>query len=246
MELKTSFVDFEKKIASFKERYKIISNQTIVNEDDLLHAIDNFKIIKKESLNFIQEVFSDDINDDLVELIGIDSRDEPREITNNLKKYGYAEVIGYARGIMTARITSAGARWAMSLPLIPLVTSSAGTQLLKVYQDKLDLLVEFSLKDILPSESEVSSDVKISAESDAIIKTYCGNQWPEDYSMRVNCIKEQKKAVARIKEPRPIDVPQTIFERIMKKAVQEWPQDFTMQVHSIEEQVAAYRELQKL
>ena len=182
-----------------------------------------------------------------------------------------------------------GARWATSLPLIPLVTNKLGTQLLKgplsginalnlsdlsqvhqlindlgdflempsespaVYQEKADGLIEFLLKDMLP----VSEPQPIRAKNgpavdkqvpdrDVAIKSYCEKQWPDDFSMRMHCIKEQKNSYVEMQELKPSDIPTEIFEGIVKKAVHEWPEDYTMQVHSKEEQMNAFRELRNM
>lgn len=179
-----------------------------------------------------------------------------------------------------------GARWAISLPLIPLVTNKLGTQLLKgplsginalnisdlsqvhqlitdleeflqiesespaVYQEKADAMIEFLLKEMLsgaPDQQAGSAGVVEDRVSsvDSSIKSYCESQWPDDYTMRVHCIKEQKDANIKLREPKPTDIPEDIFKRIIIKAIHEWPDDYTMQVHSRDEQINAYRELQK-
>ncbi|PJJ55047.1 TIR domain-containing protein [Hymenobacter chitinivorans] len=174
-----------------------------------------------------------------------------------------------------------GARWATSLPFVPLVTNNLGTQLLKgplgginalnisstaqvhqlisdlssflklesespaVYQDKIEVLVETLLNGVLPIEAEKIRSVSSVSDIDSI-KSYCESQWPEDFSMRIHCVKVQKEAAANMKEPKPSDIPNTVFQNIIDKAVREWPDDYTMQVHSRDEQIAAYRELQSM
>lgn len=182
-----------------------------------------------------------------------------------------------------------GARWGASLPLIPLVTSELGSELLKgplsginalnccesaqlqqlvsdlkaelkitgespeVYQDKIDLLINRSLKELLPKGKEGKSSAKQnvkrtnkSSDNDDGIKSYCEKQWPDDYSMRVHCIKEQREAKQDIENFQPKDIPEDIYNRILEKAISEWPTDYTMQVHSRNEQIEAYLELNDL
>jgi len=183
-----------------------------------------------------------------------------------------------------------GARWGASLPLIPLITSELGSELLKgplsginalnccesaqlqqlisdlktelkivgespeVYQEKIDLLVNHSLKELLPTDMVIETSNKktthksnnSSLKNDDKIKSYCEKQWPGDYSMRVHCIKEQREAKQDIDKSKPNDIPDNVFNGIMNKAISEWPTDYTMQVHSRDEQIEAYRELNDL
>ncbi|MFY0602772.1 MAG: toll/interleukin-1 receptor domain-containing protein [Flavobacteriaceae bacterium] len=183
-----------------------------------------------------------------------------------------------------------GARWGASLPLIPLITSELGSELLKgplsginalnccepaqlqqlisdlktvlkitgespeVYQDKIELLVNHSLIELLPNSNVNKSSVKqnkkesknLTDKNDDKIKSYCEKQWPDDYSMRVHCIKEQREAKQDIESFKPLDIPEDVFNRILEKAISEWPTDYTMQVHSRNEQIEAYLELNDL
>ena len=124
----------------------------------------------------------------------------------------------------------------------------------EVYQEKIDSLVEHSLKELLPEEdiketvnnSKTKKAEKSNNNVDDKIKSYCEKEWPDDYSMRVHCIKEQRIAAKEIEKERPADIPENIFSRILEKAISEWPTDYTMQVHSRNEQIEAYRELNNL
>jgi len=182
-----------------------------------------------------------------------------------------------------------GARWGASLPLIPLITSELGSELLKgplsginalnccepaqlqqlisdlkvelkitgespeVYQEKIDLLVNHSLNDLLPKEQVYKSSGKQAvkrtrkhSDNDDGIKAYCEKEWPDDYSMRVHCIKEQREAKENIENFKPSDIPEDIYNRILEKAISEWPTDYTMQVYSRNEQIEAFLELNNL
>ena len=85
-----------------------------------------------------------------------------------------------------------------------------------------------------------------SKNNDDEIKSYCEKQWPDDYSMRVHCIKEQREAKEDIENFKPLDIPEDTYKRILRKAISEWPTDYTMQVHSRNEQIEAYLELNDL
>tara|TARA_R110002020_G_scaffold271085_1_gene486336 strand:- start:64 stop:1512 length:1449 start_codon:yes stop_codon:yes gene_type:complete len=183
-----------------------------------------------------------------------------------------------------------GARWGASLPLIPLITSELGSELLKgplsginalnccesaqlqqlisdlktelkvtgespeVYQEKIDILVNHSLKELLPTNKANKTSNKATSKkpstssqnNDDKIKSYCEKEWPDDYTMRVHCIKEQREAKQDIESFKPLDIPENIFNRILEKAISEWPTDYTMQVHSRNEQIEAYLELNDL
>lgn len=124
----------------------------------------------------------------------------------------------------------------------------------EVYQDKIELLVNHSLKELLPNNETNKSSGKqtikkpnnSSEKNDDEIKSYCEKQWPDDYSMRVHCIKEQREAKQDIESFKPLDIPEDIFKRILEKAISEWSTDYTMQVHSRNEQIEAYLELNNL
>jgi len=123
-----------------------------------------------------------------------------------------------------------------------------------VYQEKIELLVEQSLKEVLRSSNENSitakdKSIKEAKPTDNIeekIKIYCEKEWPDDYSMRVHCIKEQRAAASKMNEARPDDIAVEVYKDIIQKSINEWPEDYSMQVHSKDEQIEAYRELKKI
>jgi hypothetical protein len=175
-----------------------------------------------------------------------------------------------------------GARWGLSLPLIPLVTSQQGMQLLKgplsninallshdpaqlhqlvddlgsylglekqspaVYQHVIDKIVAQSYQEVLlPDQPEpVNTTVEDFSNVDKIIKAKAESEYPDDFSMQVYIIKEQKDAVKALQNL-PQDIPKNIFEKIRQSAADQYPNDFSMRLYIEKEQIEAYRELNK-
>ena len=83
-------------------------------------------------------------------------------------------------------------------------------------------------------------------DSDDKIKNYCKNYWPDDYSMQVSCISEQRDAVKILEKGRPNDISENDFILIRKKAAEDWPDDYTMRVSQEKEQFDASRKLKNM
>jgi hypothetical protein len=79
------------------------------------------------------------------------------------------------------------------------------------------------------------------ANIDAVIRHHCDHEWPDDFSMRAYCIKQQREAAMKLRLGRPTDVPEEVFSTIRRKCAQEWPDDFAMRVYCEEQQVEGYR-----
>lgn len=179
-----------------------------------------------------------------------------------------------------------GARWGASRPLIPLIASEKGADLLKgplqginalkitsesqlfqlisdlgkllnveseppsSYQRYINKLSKISPSENLTNESDVKEDiVKVESEfndSNEKINNYCKAYWPDDYSMQVSCIKEQRDAVNILKKGKPEDISEDDFIMIRKKAEEDWPDDYTMRVSQETEQYDAIRKLRKM
>jgi hypothetical protein len=179
-----------------------------------------------------------------------------------------------------------GARWGASKPLIPLIASEKGADLLKgplqginalnitsesqlfqlisdleillnlksdspsSYQANINKLSKISPKDNLINESEFEEDnVKVETvftDTDEKIKKYCKAYWPNDYSMQVSCINEQREAVNILKKGKPQDISEDDFIMIRKKAEEDWPDDYTMRVSQETEQFEAVRKLKNM
>lgn len=85
----------------------------------------------------------------------------------------------------------------------------------------------------------------IESDNDNEIENYCKKQWPDDYKMRIHCIKEQKKALEELNNFNFQNIPKEVSNDIKRKAKRTWPKDLKMQLHQIKEQVQSYRELNK-
>ena len=85
-------------------------------------------------------------------------------------------------------------------------------------------------------------DAYLNAEQ--VIRQHCAREWPEDYSMRNYCIGRQRDALAILKQGRPHDIPEDVFERIRSRCAAEWPEDYSMRQYCEKQQFDSYRELE--
>jgi hypothetical protein len=83
----------------------------------------------------------------------------------------------------------------------------------------------------------------IDSETESSIKPYCKKEWPTDYEMQKYCVDEQKKALAKLLEERPDDIPSKIFDGIRKKCREDWPNDYKMRLYCEKKQIKAWRDL---
>jgi hypothetical protein len=79
--------------------------------------------------------------------------------------------------------------------------------------------------------NDESEKIIIETMTESSIKPYCKKEWSTDYEMQKYCIDEQKKALAKLLEGKPGDVPSEIFDGIRKKCQEDWPNDYTMRVY---------------
>ena len=83
------------------------------------------------------------------------------------------------------------------------------------------------------------------SEADEVIEQHCEREWPDDFSMRVYCLDQQRQAVTKLREGGPGDIPDEIFHGIRLKCAREWPDDYSMRVYCEEQQVTAFRKAQR-
>jgi hypothetical protein len=120
-----------------------------------------------------------------------------------------------------------------------------------VYDNKITDLMNLSLAETLPTKKEAALNDKIVnatsqdeyLNADAIINQHCESEWPDDYSMRVYCIQDQKNALSKLKQGKPKNIPEDIFAQIRRKAALDWPTDFVMRSYAENEQISAYMQL---
>ena len=98
-------------------------------------------------------------------------------------------------------------------------------------------------KDQLPIPDLSSGQNDEYANAEEIIDRHCEQEWPDDYSMRAYCLKEQREALEELKRHNPTDIPGDVFNSIRAKAAAEWPNDFSMRLYMEKEQVESYREI---
>lgn len=83
----------------------------------------------------------------------------------------------------------------------------------------------------------------IDTETESTIKPFCRKEWPKDYEMQKYCVDEQKKALAKLLEEKPNDIPSKIFDAIRVKCREEWPNDYNMRFFCEKKQIKAWRDL---
>nr|WP_298926556.1 toll/interleukin-1 receptor domain-containing protein [uncultured Allomuricauda sp.] len=104
---------------------------------------------------------------------------------------------------------------------------------------------KFQGKVFVPLKKDNSPYFLNEKEIDELIKEYAANSYPDDYSMQVWRIKEERNAVQELKKPRPSDIPVVNYDKIRVSAASYGP-DFGMQVFKIKELIDDFRELQTL
>jgi hypothetical protein len=80
-------------------------------------------------------------------------------------------------------------------------------------------------------------------EAEEILRLHCEREWPDDFNMRAYCMKQQREAVARLREGRPSNIPEDVFASVRAKCARAWPDDYSMRIYSEQQQFDAYREL---
>lgn len=80
--------------------------------------------------------------------------------------------------------------------------------------------------------------------AEQIIREHCEREWPNDYSMRSFCVRQQREALDTLKRGRPDDIPEDVFEGIRSKCAADWPEDYNMRRYCEQQQYNAYRELE--
>ncbi|NOQ26478.1 MAG: TIR domain-containing protein [Bacteroidales bacterium] len=155
---------------------------------------------------------------------------------------------GPLQGINALNITSESQLFQLISDLEKLLNLSSEPP--SSYQSYISKLSKISLTDKITNETEAKEDiVKVESEfndSDEKIKSYCKAYWPDDYSMQVSCINEQKDAVNILKKGKPEDISEDDFIMIRKKADEDWADDYTMRVSQENEQFDAIRKLRDM
>ncbi|MDD2325007.1 MAG: hypothetical protein PHW63_03210 [Alphaproteobacteria bacterium] len=89
-----------------------------------------------------------------------------------------------------------------------------------------------------------TADLTLPANTMQIIEQKCEREWPNDFSMRAYCQKQQKEGVATLNNGQPATVSRNAFTIIRAKCATEWPQDFNMRAYCEKKQYEAYDALQ--
>ncbi|MCC6583162.1 MAG: toll/interleukin-1 receptor domain-containing protein [Chitinophagales bacterium] len=98
----------------------------------------------------------------------------------------------------------------------------------------------------IESKNHVTDSSIEYSDSDEIIIQQSEIEWPDDYSMKLHYIQEQKKAVINLKNGKPTDITEIEFSRIRDRAKKEWPLDFEMRYHVEQEQIESLRKLKEI
>ena len=87
------------------------------------------------------------------------------------------------------------------------------------------------------------SDADNFENAEAIIRSHCKKECPNDFDMRSYCEAQQRRAVNHLKQGAPEDIPKDIFMQIRIKCASEWPTDFQMRLNCEETQFETHRKL---
>lgn len=82
------------------------------------------------------------------------------------------------------------------------------------------------------------------SEAEQVIRRHCESEWPNDYSMRSYCTKQQHQALAALKQGRLHDIPEEVFAGIRSKCAADWPENYSMRQYCEKQQFDSYRELE--
>jgi hypothetical protein len=121
------------------------------------------------------------------------------------------------------------------------------------YQSKLEALTFYREPEpAAPEKPAVAKATNSPASTDEpyetsehVIQAHCEEQWPEDFSMRAYCIRQQREAVRALKRGGPEDIPGETFGRIRTACATQWANDYSMRVYCEKQQVEAYREIKR-
>lgn len=132
-----------------------------------------------------------------------------------------------------------------------------------VYQRHIDAILysghteegQGSSPQVAPPQSGVDASVvdpnggstypkNVYSEAEQVIRRHCEREWPNDYTMRNYCLKQQRETLAELEQGRPDDIPEEVFTVIRNKCAQEWPEDYNMRRYCEKQQLDSYRELE--
>jgi hypothetical protein len=83
------------------------------------------------------------------------------------------------------------------------------------------------------------------SNAETIIKKKCAQDWPDDFSTRAFCEKQQREAVEKLKKGKPNDITDDEYLTLHGKCARDWPEDFSTRAFCEQQQVEAIRELRK-
>jgi len=81
--------------------------------------------------------------------------------------------------------------------------------------------------------------------AEAIIRTHCAQEWPDDFRMRAYCEEQQREGLKQLRKGRPSDISEIDFKTVRTKCAQEWQTDFRMRAYCEEQQFEAIRKLRR-
>ena len=91
-----------------------------------------------------------------------------------------------------------------------------------------------------------ASGVSFAQSAEEIIKKHCAQEWPNDYSMRAYCEKQQRKAaldLGDIMDSKRHGMPQQEFEKVLSMCWFEWMNDYSMTLYCLKRQIEGYAEV---
>ncbi|MGH8672797.1 MAG: hypothetical protein ACREVG_00650 [Burkholderiales bacterium] len=79
------------------------------------------------------------------------------------------------------------------------------------------------------------------ASAEPVLIAQCKAEWPTNFEMQAYCQKQQRKAVAKLNRPFPLDLPAEVGAVIRSQCAQEWPDNYEMREYCEGQQIDGYR-----
>lgn len=100
-----------------------------------------------------------------------------------------------------------------------------------------------NIKEEENDQDDIDNGIEEETNEMKIIREQSKIEWPDDFSMQLYFINEQKAAVKELQRIISTTPNPQLTDIIYKKAQREWPRDFNMQLYTLREQIEAYKKL---
>jgi hypothetical protein len=156
-------------------------------------------------------------------------------------------------GLNTLRCSSAADLQQMIDEMAELLKTPVGKP--AGYQRHIEQILGWGAVETAHSESHIGTEVKPGmhkggtsdeySNGPIIIEKHCEAAWPDDYSMRAFCIEQEERALQQLKQGRPADIPEDIFDAIRRRSAEQWTEQFSMRLFTEQEEIKSFRKLRE-